>query len=295
MPVSSRATNILLVLILAVGVGIVAMLASGARGGPLDPPGAPSATGTLPQVEPRMPIPPVGWNGTFPITISQSGSYFLTRNLTGVANTDGIDITTPSDVTIDLNGFTLTGSAATGIGIYDAAFGGNVVVYNGTLTNWFVGLNLSQARRARVSGLSVTGSSLGMTLSFAMVEDCQVTANNNGIRVIRSVIRHCQFTLNTGDAVAALGEDTIENNYFAENGSSGNGNWDIAVHNSNNVIRDNSSFPVLERFVGIFPLATLNTVMGNRYNNCLGIVDNSGGVNVIPAGATLEGTNVCFD
>ena len=83
MLISHRATNVLLVAILAVGVGIVAMLASGARGGPLDPTGPPSVTGTLPQVEPRMPIPPVGWNGTFPITISQSGSYFLTQNLTG--------------------------------------------------------------------------------------------------------------------------------------------------------------------------------------------------------------------
>jgi hypothetical protein len=33
MLVSNRATNILLVLVLAVGIGIVAMLASGARGG----------------------------------------------------------------------------------------------------------------------------------------------------------------------------------------------------------------------------------------------------------------------
>lgn len=44
MLVSKRATNILLVLILAVGIGIVAMLATGARGGPLDPQGPPSST-----------------------------------------------------------------------------------------------------------------------------------------------------------------------------------------------------------------------------------------------------------
>ena len=61
---------------------VVAALTGVVSGGPLDPPGAPSATGTLPQVEPRSPIPPVGWNGTFPIVISQPGSYFLTRSLT---------------------------------------------------------------------------------------------------------------------------------------------------------------------------------------------------------------------
>ena len=45
MLVSSRATNILLVVMIAVGIGIVAMLASGVRGGPLDPPAAPAPTG----------------------------------------------------------------------------------------------------------------------------------------------------------------------------------------------------------------------------------------------------------
>ena len=44
MLISNRATNILLVLILAVSAGIVAMLASGARGGPLDPTGPPAST-----------------------------------------------------------------------------------------------------------------------------------------------------------------------------------------------------------------------------------------------------------
>ena len=44
MLVSSRTTNILLVLVLVVGIGIVAMLASGVRGGPLDPPGPPAST-----------------------------------------------------------------------------------------------------------------------------------------------------------------------------------------------------------------------------------------------------------
>lgn len=42
--VSRRTTNILLILILAVGIGIVAMLATVARGGPLDPEGSPAST-----------------------------------------------------------------------------------------------------------------------------------------------------------------------------------------------------------------------------------------------------------
>lgn len=44
MVISGRANTILLVLILAAGIAIVAMLASGARAGPLDPPGPPAST-----------------------------------------------------------------------------------------------------------------------------------------------------------------------------------------------------------------------------------------------------------
>lgn len=53
MLISNRAHTILLVAILAVGIGVVAMLASGVRGGPLDPPGPPAQTmHTLNQVPP---------------------------------------------------------------------------------------------------------------------------------------------------------------------------------------------------------------------------------------------------
>ena len=44
MLISNRATNTLLVAILAVGIAVVAMLATGARGGPLDPTAAPAST-----------------------------------------------------------------------------------------------------------------------------------------------------------------------------------------------------------------------------------------------------------
>ena len=71
--------------------------------GSLTPPGAPAPTmKTLQQVEPRTPI------SALPFTISNSGSYYLTANLTGAAGSDGITILA-SDVTLDLNGFTMTG------------------------------------------------------------------------------------------------------------------------------------------------------------------------------------------
>src|SRR5687768_1232856 len=71
--------------------------------GSLTPPGSPGPTfKTLTQVEPRTPI------ASLPFTISAPGSYYLTTNLTG---STGISIRS-SHVSLDLNGFAVTGSGA---------------------------------------------------------------------------------------------------------------------------------------------------------------------------------------
>ncbi len=74
-----------------------------ASGGDLTPPPGPVAPTmkTLEQVEPRTPI------DSLPLTISQPGSYYLTGNLTTASF--GIFVDAP-DVTIDMMGFSITGS-----------------------------------------------------------------------------------------------------------------------------------------------------------------------------------------
>src|SRR5690242_12742968 len=80
--------------------------------GTLTPPGAPSPTmKTLDQVQPRTPI------SSLPFFIGAPGSYYLTTNLTGGSGTNGITISGGS-VTLDLNGFTLSGVAGSTNGIY---------------------------------------------------------------------------------------------------------------------------------------------------------------------------------
>src|SRR5688572_21135329 len=72
--------------------------------GLLVPPGAPAPTmKTLEQIEPRTPI------SSIPFTITQPGSYYVTRNLTMVGTSDGITIQS-NNVTLDLGGFTLDGA-----------------------------------------------------------------------------------------------------------------------------------------------------------------------------------------
>src|ERR1017187_8409666 len=95
--------------------------------GSLTPPGAPTPTmKSLDQIEARTPISSV------PYTISAPGSYYLTGNL---AVSSGTAITiTASQVTLDLNGFTLSSTEATptGTGIL-LEVGGNsdITIRNG--------------------------------------------------------------------------------------------------------------------------------------------------------------------
>ena len=78
----------------------------------------------------------------FPYTISVSGSYRLTGNLTVPASTNGINVTA-GNVTIDLNGFSIVGpgtTSATPIGIDANAF--LVTVENGIVTGFGTGVDV---------------------------------------------------------------------------------------------------------------------------------------------------------
>src|SRR5688572_7177275 len=71
--------------------------------GSLTPPGPPAPSmKTLAQIEPRTAI------SALPFTINQSGSYYLTTNLTGVSGQSGITVAA-HNVTVDLGGFELAG------------------------------------------------------------------------------------------------------------------------------------------------------------------------------------------
>jgi hypothetical protein len=92
--------------------------------GPLNLPGAPApAMKSLDQIEARTDVLKLA--AAPPYTITQPGSYYLTGNIT-VSSGSAIVITAASDVSIDLNGFTiastLTGSA-NGYGIQVASAG----------------------------------------------------------------------------------------------------------------------------------------------------------------------------
>jgi hypothetical protein len=129
----------------------------------------------------------------FPVTISSSGSYRLTSNLTTVLdNTDAISGTAPNpagDVTIDLNGFAVTGTGATSnaVGVRFAE-GNNWEVRNGTIREFFHGFSTgpgaSEGHRL-VSLRVVDNVKDGIRLNLhrdSTVEGCTVARNGfNGV------------------------------------------------------------------------------------------------------------------
>lgn len=97
-----------------------------------------------------------------PVKVNKAGSYILTGNLQpGNANNDAIQVTT-SNVTIDLNGYSIIGpsqNTGTGMGVNAASYN-NVTVQNGS-----------------VSGMAGSGIALG---SYGAVRNVTTTGNGTG-------------------------------------------------------------------------------------------------------------------
>lgn len=188
-------------------------LSVGFTQGSLTPPGAPAPTfKTLSQVEPRFPI------STFQTNLTISGSYYLTTNLfSGTNNNDAINIRTNiSNITIDLNGFSIistnpAGSASpVGIRMSEAT---NIFIRNGQIVGFdrairsegcygvvVENIHTANSRRAGIECDGFAGEPLRTTIT---VRNCVVegvdgtgegaTVSCDGIVVLSSagVVENC--------------------------------------------------------------------------------------------------------
>ena len=112
----------------------------------------------------------------FPVTISEPGSYRLSSNL-NTGGQSGIVILV-SDVTIDLNGFSIRGNAGLRVGIFaDNRINHNlvgIVIRNGTISNFRDGIDLGLSTQSIVERIGVhDNESFGILVG----ENSTVTGN----------------------------------------------------------------------------------------------------------------------
>ena len=157
----------------------------------------------------------VGAAGGFPYTISAPGSYRLTGNLVvTAADTNAINVT-GSPVTIDLNGFSISGTGGSvSSGIRDNV--GQLTVRNGTIQNFGEGINsigpdviLDLTTNNTLQGLFVSNALVrhytALSTTFGVgcggigtcaVADSVVNASSTGINIFDSTgsVTNCVVT-----------------------------------------------------------------------------------------------------
>lgn len=166
---------------------------------------------TLDQVEARIPIDSV------PYSIDDPGSYYLTTNLTTPANTAAITVTV-SNVSIDLNGFSLTGqnSGDTGIQVQDKQQ--NISVRNGSISGFGNAGITGQISSSRFEKLLVSnnGGSGIIVTDDCEVRDCVVTHMGDGgfaVGIVANngcLIVHCVANFDSGGGIFVRDHNTIE-------------------------------------------------------------------------------------
>lgn len=291
---------------------IITAVVAPARAGDLDPPAGPIGPTMKPldQVEPRIAINAQNTpgDGLSRFRITQSGSYYLTGNVTGQLNRHGIVIAA-SNVTVDLMGFALQGSIASldGISVHGAR--SNITIRNGTVTGWGQdGVDLRHGASssdeigigAHLDGLhSSSNGSHGFVLCRgAVVTNCTASLNsgngfistNAGTNVLRSctaldnggtgistdngsIVSHCTAENNGGHGISVSVGSTVINCQSRRNNVDG-------IRNSGSCsIRGNNCD--LNGFVGINVTGTRSRIEENHCTlNGVG-VSTAGSANLI--------------
>jgi len=187
--------------------GLIFTVQSGFAQGSLTPSGPPGPTMiTLSQIEPRTIVNAANTPGDAGDTfiISKPGSYYLTGNIAGVSNQNGITITA-NNVVLDLSGFALQGVSGGDNGIYIPNAQTNITVRNGTVNGW-----------------GGDGVYAGDTFSL-VVERLNVSSNEYGIYLNEAagVVRDCNSQNNDYDGVDCYGGGIVSGCNLNNNGQNG--------------------------------------------------------------------------
>lgn len=180
--------------------------------------------------------------GGYPALIATSGSYVLTGNLTPPAGASGVVITA-SNVTLDLNGFSIDGAGAGVVGIDATALPvTGTTIRNGVVTG-FTSTGIQAGGSSKLFQLKVSSNSTGIGSSFGClvvestidansgvgvfvdrckVENCVISGNGTGIVGSNNVVVHNQILGNAGGGIlTTIGGSTIQQNVLVANGGFG--------------------------------------------------------------------------
>ena len=268
--------------------------------GSLTPPGPPAPTmKTASQIEPRTLI------SSAPFVITNSGSYYLTTNLS--VNLGNAIFISANQVTLDLNGFTISSTDGANLGsgiLLNNATNVDITILNGHITSgvtnngsgvfsgpgfahgiWYSG---GIPNNVRVTGVSVSGCLQGGIIigqNFSsVVESCSVsTVGADGINadlVSRCSVNNCR----SNGINAHIASDCVAS-CVAGNGI----NVDIANNSYGNSTGGN----------GIFAIASANNSYGNSDASGDGIhavtANNCNGSSFIGSGLTVTSSAIgCF-
>jgi len=228
----------------------------------------------------------------FPIVLCKSGSYRLSGNLTvGGVNTDAIHITT-NNVTLDLNGFTISGpvnckpanpivscsASGNGVGIKDPANPPNnkknITVRNGTV------------RGMGASGIALGG--LGILIDSVHAES-NGGVSGAGIFIGAGEVTHCAATLNAADGI--LGGNVS----FSDVSRNGRNGIIFAALVSNNNVADNGAVGIQDPTLAVNNTVTFNVgigiVLGSQHGYRSNVASMNGG-GCFSGGVSL-GENLC--
>jgi hypothetical protein len=171
----------------------------------------------------------------YPIVISQSGSYKLTSNLLVPAGAKGI-VVTASNVSIDLNGFSLVGpSSCTRDGSsrqvacthsdnvthgIDSSAATGTVVRNGTVKG-FAGYGIYAGGMERLEALRITEnysgvgelSAVGLSISASTID----LNGNLGLLLARGLVTNCRVVKNGGSGVVGTLSMVVADSVIANN------------------------------------------------------------------------------
>jgi hypothetical protein len=221
----------------------------------------------------------------FPLTLCHAGSYRLSGNLSvGSVNTTAIQITA-NNITLDLNGFTISGPVVCTPGSYPVPCTGH---WNG------VGINSAKnnitVRNGTVRGMGLAG--INFTGLGALVEDVHAESNagvnSAAISVLDGIVTHCTVGTNAGTGISAgafdstvsfnnvifnggfgiLGGAMVSNNNASLNGSDGINNAANILYNT---LHRNGGFAIsLSSFTFAFSGYMGNVMIDNVKGNASG-------------------------